>query len=300
MTLVLPTADWPLATTIAALGLCALTAWILAYAYPRLRETTLISAWWWALAATAGLAGCSLLSVNLGSPESDLLDASRFAAAALTFCPIVSVLGSKRPQHKAWNFIVLSLWVVVTLPAGEMLLLQRGQGLEVNDARGWFLWILLVLLPVNYVPTRYWFACLAVTCGQFLLLSEHLPLVRGKVNQVELISISLVTIAAWSALVVSRRPAAGASRFDRVWLDFRDSFGLLWGLRVAERVNTAAKQLEWPIELRWQGFRNFEGGESIGEVPSEVHRPLKQTLSGLLRRFVSSSWITKRSAGDVD
>ena len=33
-----------------------------------------------------------------------------------------------------------------------------------------------------------------------------------------------------------RKRTAAATEVDRLWLDFRDLFGALWGLRVAERV----------------------------------------------------------------
>jgi hypothetical protein len=297
---VLPIFDVSHATTVVLLLFCGATLTVLLVGWRAIQQTTLVSAWSWSLAAILGLAGLVVARELLDSSHADSLDALRFAIAALTFCPVISLLGSKRPQHKAWNFIVLSLWVVLTLPGAEMLLLQRGQGLEVNDARGWFLWILLVLLPINFLPTKFWLPAIFATLAQALLLSEYLPLVRQRPAFDLSGAISLITIATLGTLLIERRPNRVADRFDRVWLAFRDTFGLLWGLRVAERVNAAAMQHSLPVELTWQGFRNRTDGSQIVSLGEDEERVLRQALSGLLRRFVTTKWIAERTSSDLD
>ena len=283
-----------------AMLLCLVTLGLLMLAWRRVRETTLVSAWCWSIAAIVGLALAVLAAALWGKEQRESLDAIWFAAAAATFCPVISVIGSKRPQHNAWNFIVLSLWAIVALPAVEMLALQRAEGLEVNDARGWFLWLLVMLSAVNYLPTRYWFASLAVALGQILLLQSHLPLLRRQFGFNEISAISLITLGAVGAYLVSRRTLPARGRFDRLWLDFRNSFGLLWGLRVQERMNAFIEQEKLPYELKWEGFRNRGDYSPVAKLPKEQERMLRQTLSGLLRRFVSNAWIATRSADDLD
>ena len=103
----------------------------------------------------------------------------RFIAAVATFCPSISLLGAKRPQDGMWNFIVLTLWGMLALPAAEVFFLQRGQTLEVNDLRAWFLWGLIVTGTVNLLPTRMWLYGLLYGCAQTVLLAEYLPVDRN-------------------------------------------------------------------------------------------------------------------------
>ena len=56
-------------------------------------ETTLVYAAWWSAAACAAIAAVEVARAILEVPSS-LLSPLRFCAAALTFCPIISVLGS--------------------------------------------------------------------------------------------------------------------------------------------------------------------------------------------------------------
>jgi hypothetical protein len=78
-----------------------------------------------------------------------------------------------------------------------------------------------------------------------------------------------------------------------IWLDFRDSFGLLWSLRVQERLNATATQHGWKTELSWDGFRPAE--ESAAQ-----RGELRAALRGLLRRFVSGAWIARRLDESLD
>src|SRR6185436_4811717 len=89
-----------------------------------LSQTTLVSAAWWAAAATVTIVAVEAAGAVF-SWDAGWLAPLRFCAAALSFCPFVAVLGAKRPQHLAWNFVVLSLWGVVSLSALTALAMQR-------------------------------------------------------------------------------------------------------------------------------------------------------------------------------
>jgi hypothetical protein len=258
--------------------------------------TTLASAWHWTLAALAAWAGIEI-AAGLASvqPAASWLPALRLAAVALSFCPVVSLIGAKRPQHAAWNFVVVSLWGIVSLPAAEALLLQRGPQLEMGAARGWFLWVLIALAPINFVPTRFWLAALLAAAGQVVAMSPHLALIRrplvAQSSSAGLLLCIVGLVAAWHA---SRRQAAALVAYDRLWLDFRDTFGLFWALRVQERVNAAARQFGWEFELAWAGFVRRADGQRLEAIDPAIERTLRTTLRGLLRRFVSGDWIAER------
>jgi hypothetical protein len=272
--------------------------------------TTLVSGWWWSLAALIAWAGAEFLAAL--APGGDWLAPLRLAAIALSFCPAVSLVGAKRPQHVAWNIVVLSLWGIVALPAAENYFLHPGQTLTMGDARGWFLWILILLGPINFVPTRFWLASLLIAAGQTIACSRYLALLqRPLVPHAELVGLALCGIGMLSATVAARRVTPAANPYDRLWLDFRDRFGLLWGLRVQERINAAAQQYGWDLDLGWSGFHWKPEAQRKPEVQAKepdsslalqasvaidpaIEPALRTTLKGLLRRFVSSEWIADR------
>jgi hypothetical protein len=259
-----------------------------------LAETTLVSAGWWSAAATAVIAGVELSKAAFPLAEAWLAPL-RFCAAALAFCPFVAVLGAKRPQHLAWNFVVLALWGIVSLSAFTALAMQRNDRFVLGDARAWLLWVLILMGLVNYLPTGNRLAALLVALGQIILFAPHLPLLRG-INWLANLpagpSLGLFVFAV--ALAAARlRSKAGADPFDQLWFDFRDLFGLLWGLRLQERVNAASTAAKWDVELSWNGFP----GKGI---PAQHRDALRQAMTGLLRRFVSHEWIAARQEKGVD
>jgi hypothetical protein len=275
-----------------------------------LSQTTLIGAWWWTLAA---LVAWSLVefAAAVVSPAAgkSWLPPLRLAAIALSFCPIVALIGAKRPQHAAWNFVVLSLWGIVTLPAVEAFFLHRGQRIEMGAARGWFLWVLILLTPINFVPTRYWLAALLVAAGQTLALSPHLPLLRGALgvgqspalsSVLDALTLGLCASALLAAWAFSRQERPTPNPYDRLWLDFRDTFGLFWALRVQERINAAAQQSGWDLDLKWHGFRRRNDVAPFATIDPTIEPTLRTTFKGLLRRFVSNSWIAERLGSPLD
>jgi hypothetical protein len=239
----------------------------------------------WAAAALMAWAAAEL-AADLSLVGSGNRESLRFAAIAVSFCPIVAVLGAKRPQDTAWNFVVLSLWAIVALPAAESFFLHPGQKLSLGDARAWFLWILIGLELINYAPTRFGIAAGLLAAGQIVALGPYLALVHQQLaSWAPVAGLVLVAAALLVAWIATGRETRTANELDRAWLDFRDAFGLLWGLRLQERINTVANLNGWNAELTWSGFRSAETGQAITEFEPSIEEGLRTALSGVLRRF---------------
>ena len=286
----------PVAWTLPAAGRAVLTVlalgaglFVLLWARPTVFKTTLTSAWWWSLAALCFWSAVELLAAaaNLGGGAVNSL---RFGAVTLSLCPVIALLGAKRPQHVAWNFVVLALWSVLFLPAAEAYFLRGSSTVSIGTIRAAFLCLLVLLGPINFVPTRFWLPCLVLAGGQLIALLPHFGSASGSrsldTSLVGLLFVSTSLALAWS---ISSRTSLAASHFDGLWLDFRDRFGLLWGLRVQERVNAAAKQYGWDVELTWSGFQRLGDNERLVGVNAAIAPQLGATFAGLLRRFETSA-----------
>jgi hypothetical protein len=257
----------------------------------RVRGTTLVAPAVWALAA---LAAVTSVETALAAPQANSPAASagiyRYLAGVALCCPLLALLGAKRPQNRAWGWIVLSLWVVLALPALEAWLFQRGR-FELSGARAWFLLILIVTAAVNHLATRYALSAGLVSLGQVLLMAEFLPapLTGTASPHAALACFAAAVVAGW--LVPSRT----ADAVDRVWLDFRDAFGLVWSLRVQERLNDLAAAQSWPVRLTWRGFARLKAneGEAAPSAPDAEH-VAREALAKALWRFVSPAWLTAR------
>jgi hypothetical protein len=266
----------------------------------RLIGTTLTAAWCWAFGSLAGLVSASVALVSGAA----LAEPLYLAAAMSTFCPLMAVLGAKRPQHRVWQWIVLSLWVVLDLPAGQWLL--QGTVSELHPARSWFAAILILVGVANYLPTRYWLASLLFGAAQLVLLADFLPWPAPLGRQPN-VALALV-VSALAAAVLRRRSRATAEPLDRAWLDFRDLFGTVWALRVAERINSVSATSGWQVTLNWDGFSsaasaqlgNGTAADFVPCLPAEVRGPLGDILRSVLLRFVSPEWIAQRLERPLD
>ena len=202
----------------------------------------------------------------------------------------MALLGAKRPQDRGWQFIVLSLWLVLALPSFEWLLFGRIH--EIHPARFWFLVILVGIGTLNGMATRFWPSSLLYCLGQMVLIAPYLPANSAMLfdSAGPLLALCLMT-AAWALLAAGWPRAVGnVTRLDRVWLDFRDAYGAVWSLRVAERMNASAASYKWPVTLGWRGFHRRDTHLQSEEVPAAV----EESLRGLLWRFVSPEWIDAR------
>ncbi len=261
----------------------------------RLRGTTLMAALWWALAAIGAIGTVEMLGL-CGKPfAAGSQTTLRYLAAITTFCPAMAVLGAKRPQHRTWQLIVLSLWCVLALPAAESYFVRRGAAVQIHDARGWFLWILLVMGCLNYIGTRHGLSVLMAAWGQLILLGEHLPIWRRPVTSTGVAVALTLFLAAVLLVLIRAGDRIGSQRLDLsadlndAWATFRNLFGTFWALRIMERFNAQARLNEWPVELGYYGL--WPAAATADNLAAEP----RQFLRSLLSRFLApAAEITNR------
>jgi hypothetical protein len=176
--------------------------------------------------------------------------------------------------------------------------------------------LLLASQLVNHLPTRFWPSVALLSLAQLAWLVGYLPGVGAvPYGHLPLAGLASATAAIWLA----RRPASKArSRcrpIDRIWLDFRDAYGVLWALRVMERFNASAAKHGWPARLAWDGLGaqdvggqkraarevNCQGQELEGvgqDAGDEATAAMCQLLDALMLRFVNRDWIRHRLGPD--
>jgi hypothetical protein len=276
-------------------------ALVSAAAYRRLRGTTLAAPAAWA-GLSAIFVGIVYASIAWHSDGSTPQGAGlwRYGAAVGTFCPLMAVLGAKRPQDRGWQWVVAALWLVLLVPALQALAARAGDRLELYGVWRMLLAALIAMGVLNYLPTRFGLPALIFAAGQLMLLAPYL--FRLENEWVEVGGLGAMLVASVAATLLAGRGNGGRSpvggkeqapptleSFSRRWFEFRDAWGAFWALRVLQRVNQTAELSHWPVRLEWtQGFVPI--GELLGDAEkiatdATLTVQMQQTLDGLLRRF---------------
>ncbi len=219
-----------------------------------------------------------------------------YVCLLLAVAAMASVLNARQPGAGAWS-VLMGLLVLVFLFAWAQEhnfkpAYVYGRRVELVFPWSLFLGLLMFVGGTNFLPTRYFFASLAILVGFGLGLFD-LVKSGGQSTTVpsQLWSPLLFSAAAQLALLTaySNRGFARSSRsdMDTLWLWFRDHWGIAWGLRVKERYNQSAEARSWPLTLGWEGFeRTKSADDSKTEVqPSDEQMTM---LRDCLRRFASS------------
>jgi hypothetical protein len=265
-----------------ACGLAVVLQVIALYGARKWRGTTLMLPCLWVATSAAALAVTAVLEIVWPNAEGIGISAIRFAAYASTLCPIVAVLGAKRPQDRGWQWVVLTLWLVMVWPAAQALANPAGPRVEL--AMLWKLFIVgvIALGPLNYMATRNTVAALFCAVDKVLLLSEHLGFRQSSVWD---LSAALTCFLLAAVIVMKERAkethADVCGTQTARWLKFRDCYGAFWGLRILLRVNETAVLRQWPVRLAWHGFERVGEQSPDGAQEAEI----EQTLDTLLRRF---------------
>lgn len=280
-----------------AIGLGGIGLILLLFCFRSIRATAMIAPWFWAVVAMCAVAGVEFTVGYLGwSNRSDGTFALRLVAAVSTFCPIVAMFGAKKPQNRVWQFVVCTLWLILSLPAAEFFFLGDGSSLQTPGFSSWFMLVLLLLHMGNTFATRFGISAALGCVAQWCLVSGYMPFLcvdLGMMGVIMGLALAVLALALVAVGVPRRRTIIFAP--DRLWLDFRDAFGMLWGLRVAERINMIAEKNGWDVRLGWNGFQVTTDGLKVDELSPDVIRALRKNLRSLLRRFVSKEWIVTRT-----
>ena len=258
----------------------------------RMVGTTLTGPCSWAIAAVLAI---SSVEVFVRWLVVDLLagDALRHAAAVMTLCPALSLLGARRPHDMAWHFVVVGFWFVCVLPAAEAYWIKGGPSLEIQPV-----WSVLVgggilLGLVNRLPTRFWLSAVLFAAGQALLFGGRLMFGEA-VHYPRFVGANVCFfLAGFTGLCVWWYRSERIPGSQRLWYDFRNAYGWLWSARLADRVKDMSVRKQWDVSVHWYGLRS--GSEELGENgASEVEDGVILAMRGILRRFVSEDWISQR------
>jgi hypothetical protein len=247
---------------------------------------------WAGLTITLGLLAQVQATLELSETGRPWTGRITYLMVLTILASLTSVLGARNPGGRVWAILMVLLVVVFLIPwleAGGRL--RRAQGLgQVQLDSPWTLFYGLLALAgvTNFVPTRYGLAALSL--GASLIL-ELLGLTRKGWT-------AEARAAVWSAVAWSlafgwwlaewshRRPSLGRNSVERLWLWFRDHWGVVWALRIQERFNRSAEVSRWPSRLTWFGL--VPASPATGAATEEPPEPAEATLRGLIHRFVAA------------
>jgi len=267
------------------------------------RGSTAVPAALWGVTAAGSFALEMAVRAAGGLADPAAAAATRLVSLALAVCPVMSLLGAKRPQHGVWQFIVASLGVVLALPAISATLVRPGTPPDVHMLERGFLLILLVVGWMNFSGTRRSVAAALVTAGLAVLARAFLPFVPTAVAaaplpQFEALASGGLAVGAVVAVMQSVRaarrpfpagpPASITALIDRPYVALRETLGAAWALRIAERFNGAAAERGWPCRLH---FRGLEVGDDSDDP--DWQRDAVRALRAVCRRFVTPDWLAR-------
>jgi hypothetical protein len=266
-----------------ACGMAVVLQVVALYGAKKWRGTTLMMPCLWVATSAAALAVLAVNEIVWPNADGIGMSAIRFAAYASTLCPIVAVLGAKRPQDRGWQWVVLTLWLVIVWPAVQSLANPAGPRVELAPLWKMFVVGVVALGPLNYIATRITVPTVLTAIGQAVLLSEYLGFRESNIWHLP----AALTCFLLAAVIMAapEMKKAGGSNVCRTqtarWLKFRDCYGAFWAIRILQRVNETAGLRDWPVQLTWHGFEKV--GEQLPDTVQEAE--IEQTLDTLLRRF---------------
>lgn len=289
-------------STIASIGLVGLL-WRLVQARSAITGTTLTAAWAWGIAACVMWLVAQVATAFPATPDS-VLDLLWYAAAVLAVCPFIAVLGARNPGAKAWTgFVMLPLILVLSWPALATMSGNQNGGIEITGPIKLGFCVAMVMGAGNYVGTRFTMPAIAVMVVFFFLLGTETPTARA--------ILSTIMAAVWllhevmqpndRAKFARDQSFAGeesvdvVTRYETLWADFRDYYGLVWAKRVMDRLNQLFARDKLPIQVGIGGVIWNEGGKPT--TSSECDAIIKQadkSVFWILGRFVDNEWLGKR------
>ena len=281
----------------------------------RVVGTTLVNAWNWGLAAWLTWLAAWVVDCYLQSSDG-VRDQLWFAAAILMPCPLIAVLGARNPGAHAWTaFVLVPLILVLGWPAATVW--EAGQPrpllLEGPTLMGFV--VVAVMGAGNYFGTRFTLSACGVALSLLLTIAPFSGLVPFELTgetvrsiaAFSLVASCLFTAGCLAEPLPDRRPSPTSSpelpaslgvvqhdgHYDRLWLDFRDYFGIVWAKRVMDRLNGLFARDSLPVRMDIDGLHWSERMPDDAER-AEIYVQADRSIRWLLRRFADDAWIDQR------
>ena len=269
--------------------------------------TTLVEPWIWAMVSAAAVVSTTIFIDAVARDSASVL---QYLAATGTLCPVVALLGAKKPQNRAWQWIVGALWLILSVPALTAVAFRFTQ-LQLGSI--WTgLILILVFLPIgNYLSTRYFFPVVLTSMAQIILLSDCGSIVLGRwstwINEYAVVSpratalcfLLLATATARYVTPKRRQRDDTDSCATEIWKEFSQLYGILWSRRIADRTDKILAQAGSPLRLGPAYFYTTEKEGARNPMPVEqLPEQANTTLKNLLRRFVSPQWMASVASHD--
>ena len=262
-------------------------------AWHAVRGTALRPALVWAFLALALAVVAQAMAVGeplaLGRP---LAERFNYLSVLALLAALGSVLNARTPGGKAWACLMVVMVIVFLIPwLEDQTRLRRVSALaplHLDAPWSIFYGLIVIVAVTNYLPTRYGPAAVAISALFILEFLTLLPVGWPPARRAVVWSWVgwLLAVSLWLARWNAPRTQAASSSCERIWFWFRDSWGVVWALRVLERFNRAAEVSRWPVRLTWFGLIPVSGQKDLGPPPSPEET--EATFRNLMKRFVET------------
>jgi len=287
----------------ALLSALALTSCVLLiYSVVRIRRLvvglTLIYSWAWAVAASIAVLIATVLSSGLFSVPAGWQSLGQLFAVTMLLTPAVATLGARKPGAGPWQgFVVTPLILVLLWPGVSQFISSRARApLDLSVPAFAGIIIVLMMSAGTSLGTGMTSPFLMYVAGVVLAILPSTGWVSAD-SILPLLTPPLLMCGTWlGTQAISKRYAMIAAAdtknelVDQTWRLFQDLYGLVWALRVQDRVNQFALREHWGVRLTLDGFRSQEGDVASDEDLQKS----RDALRWVLGRFADEQWVASR------
>ena len=289
-------------------------AYALSLARERVRYTTLKRVWWWW--AISGLVFAAAVFASAFKGIEGIADQLWYLSSVLLLCPLISALGARRPGDVAWVFfVIVPLILVLEWPAISLMMtsdINESLVLQTPAVIGVFL--VLLMGAGNYLGTRFTWAVILFSAAVLCFVLSVCELRPDGLTSMQLRYVGCIplVISTYTLITSLWRWNTSEVGITTVWSDFRDSYGIVWSRRVADRFNLMARREKLKLRIRIDGPMVENGTEEV-EVKADVSATSnsnksivvhtmreEQILRWILRRFVDEEWLNARFGGATE
>lgn len=269
------------------------------------RHTSLTSAAGWAVWFQVTLTVTTIATLCKSRVSPGILDQLWYLTAVSALCPFVAVLGARRGRLLEWSFfIVLPLIVVLEWPAlAQLSRCWHGQRLELETPAliGYGIVMLMCLGTYFFSSGRFSVAVGFWTSSWSIyvfatLIPRKLDDWHGT-HQKSILTMAIIQLIFWGIVAAASKHTPRHFGWNRVWIDFRDWFGVAWATRIMGRVNEVAQHEQWPWRLTPNGIQQASPDAPNPGSPDSDPR-VGHTFRWLLKPFVDPEWIDERLRTD--